>query len=309
MSSQQVWVTNSLGGYYSNNQLSKEIRHASQPLFRFRTFTQPMRETGKGKGDTVYYNKISNIASQGGTLVETEPMAKSAYTIQRGSLVVTEYGNALAMTEKLKSLSDTNVSQDLRTVLMNDQAKVLDSAAAAQFQLSKIKAVIKDTATTTITTDGVAGSNAGGNMSDKNVRDIVDYMKKLNIPRFGNTGEYVSIASVNSLRGLYDHFEAKTVNTTMMNAIKGYIGSYYGTAFNEETNVLSNALQTNYGEAVFFGNDAVREGIVVDAEVRLEIPKDFGRDQAIAWYYLGGFQKVWDYAVDSEERIIHVTSL
>ena len=48
--SQQIWATNSLGGYYSNNQLSKQIRHAAQPLMKFRQFAQPMSEAGKNKG-------------------------------------------------------------------------------------------------------------------------------------------------------------------------------------------------------------------------------------------------------------------
>jgi hypothetical protein len=65
---------------------------------------------------------------------------------------------------------------------------------------------------------------------------------------------------------------------------------------------------TAYGEAVFFGADAIREGIVIPEEIRIDLPKDFGRDQGIAWYYLGGFVKTWDYATDTEEHIVHVTS-
>lgn len=65
---------------------------------------------------------------------------------------------------------------------------------------------------------------------------------------------------------------------------------------------------TAFGEAVFFGGDAVREGIVIPEEIRIDLPKDFGRDQGIAWYYLGGFVKTWDYSTDGETRIIHVTS-
>jgi len=72
--------------------------------------------------------------------------------------------------------------------------------------------------------------------------------------------------------------------------------------------VLSNILNTYYGEAVFFGADAVREGIVCPEEIRIDIPKDFGRDQATAWYALLGFVKTWDFSADGETRIIHVTS-
>jgi hypothetical protein len=81
--------------------------------------------------------------------------------------------------------------------------------------------------------------------------------------------------------------------------------------FVEETNFLSNADGSNglYGEAVFFGADAVREGVAIPEEIRVGIPADYGRDQGIAWYALLGFQQVWDFSSDGETRIIVVDSL
>jgi len=42
--SQQLWVVNSLGGYLSNNVLAKQIRHAAQPLMKFRQIGGSKRE-------------------------------------------------------------------------------------------------------------------------------------------------------------------------------------------------------------------------------------------------------------------------
>ena len=186
-------------------------------------------------------------------------------------------------------------------------AKVLDAAVAAQFATSYVKAQIVNTATTSITTNSTPAGTAGANMSDKNVRDIVDFMKKNNYPRYDGQN-YISIAATNSIRGLYDYFETKIQYTDARPMFRGEIGTYYGTRFIEETNYLSNVLNSSYGEAVFFGADAVREGIVIPEEIRIDLPKDFGRDQGIAWYYLGGFVKTWDWSVDGEERIVHVSS-
>ena len=88
----------------------------------------------------------------------------------------------------------------------------------------------------------------------------------------------------------------------------GEVGEYYGCRFVEETNVLRNTLgsSTLYGEAVFLGGDAVREGVVVPEDIRIDLPKDFGRDQAIAWYYMGGFKLVWGAASADECHVIHV---
>jgi N4-gp56 family major capsid protein len=299
-------MTDSLGGYMGSDELSKKVRHAAQTMQRFRQFTDPEAAQGKNSGDTVLFDKISNIATAGGTLSETSTIPKTNYTITQGSLVVGEYGNSIPFTLKVKTLAEVSVPDAVTTVLRNDMAKVLDSAVATQFQTSDYKAVCLNTATTTFSSEGTAAAAAVANMSDKNVRDIIDRMKILNIPKVN--GEYISVNSTNSLRGLYDFFEAKAQNTTMAPLAIGEVGKYYGCRFIEETNVLSNVLATYYGESVFFGADAVREGIVIPEEIRMDIPKDFGRDQATAWYALLGFVKTWDFSSDGETRIIHVTS-
>jgi len=221
-----------------------------------------------------------------------------------------EYGNSIPFTLKVQSLSDISVSDNIKTVLRDDMAKVLDSAAASVFTATDYLAVVVNTASTEFDTDGTATTTALGNMSDKNVRDIIDRMKTLNIPRYDGSN-YVCIASTNSIRGLYDFFEPKITQTNSKILASGEVGTYYGCRFVEETSFLSNVLGSSdiYGEAVFFGSDAVREGIAIPEDIRIGIPTDFGRDQGIAWYYLGGFSETWDYSTDSECRIIHLTSL
>jgi N4-gp56 family major capsid protein len=307
---QQLWMTNSLGGYLSNNTLSAQIRHRSQTMQKFRQFVSMEPSAGASRGDKVFFNKISNIATAGGTLTETDTIPKSNYTITQGTLQLAEFGNSVPFTLKAKTLAEVQVPEIVRTVLRNDMAKVLDSAAATQFKTNDYIATITNTATTTFGTAGAALATAGANMSDKNVRDIVDRMKTLNIPRYDGEN-YICVASTNSVRGLYDFFEAKAVQTTMAPLYRGEVGTYYGCRFVEETNFLSNADGSGglYGEAVFFGADAVREGVAIPEEIRVGIPADYGRDQGIAWYALLGFQQVWDFSSDGETRIIVVDSL
>jgi len=308
--SQQIWATNSLGGYLSNNVLSKQIRHAAQPMMKFRQFVNAEAAVGKNRGDKMFFNKISNISTAGGTLTETSTIPKRNYTIVQSTLTVNEYGNAIPFTLKVQSLADVTVPDMVKTVLRNDMAKVLDSAAAAEFKTCVYKAAVVNTATTTFSTSGTASATSSGSMSDKNVRDVIDQLKKLNVPRYDGNN-YICIASTNSIRGLYDFFEAKIAQTSAKPLYNGEVGQYYGCRFIEETNILSNTLGSGSvdGEAVFFGGDAVREGIVIPEDIRIDLPKDFGRDQAIAWYYLGGFKLTWDFTNDSETRIIHLTSL
>lgn len=305
---EQLYATSSLGGYYAVPQLSKEIRIIAQPMMKFRKYCKPMDLAGRNKGDKIYFNKNTNPTSLGGTISETSTIPKTGYTVAQSSLSMTEYGLAIPYTQKLQSLGEISIDDVVRTQLRNSMAKVLDSTAAAQFQAATLKMTIVNTATTSSATTAATATSTA-NMSDKNVRDIVDKMKVLNIPKWDGT-TYQCIASTNSLRGLYDFFEPKAQQTNLSTLRAGSVGEYYGCMFEEETNVLSNTLGSGsiYGEAVFFGEDAVREGIAVGEEIRMNTPIDFGRDLALAWYYLGGFQIVWDYATDSTTRIIHVTS-
>ena len=56
-----------------------------------------------------------------------------------------------------------------------------------------------------------------------------------------------------------------------------------------------------------FAEDAVIEGVCTAEEVRDGLPGDHGRDQSSAWYYLGGWSKVWPVAA-GDNRIIRVRS-
>lgn len=306
---EQLYATSSLGGYYAVPQLSKEIRLLSQPMMKFRKYCKPMDMVGRNKGSQVYFNKHSNLTSNGGTISETATIPKTGYTLVQDSMSVTEYGVAVPYTQKLQTLGEISVDDVTRMQLKNSLAKVLDSAAGACFETSDYKAVIVNTATTSFSSAGAVTDTATSNMSDKNVRDIIDRMKILNIPRWdGST--YQCIASTNMIRGLYDFFEPKIQQTNAAPLRDGSIGNYYGCQFEEETNFLSNVMGVTsaQGEAVFFGADAVCEGIVIGEEIRVNTPQDFGRDLALAWYYLGGFKCMWDFSTDAETRIIHVTS-
>ena len=215
--------------------------------------------------------------------------------------------NSVPFTEKLEVLSKINVPELTRIALTNDMAKTLDSQAAIQFTATEYKVVCETTASTVITTNGTPGTAAGANPSDKNIRDIVDDLKKKNVPKFGD-GKYKSILSTNAIRGVYDFFEAKANFTTMGIAASGIVGIYYGLLLMEETNFLSNTLNSSFGEGIVFGLDAVREKIVTPEEIRIKIPSDFGRDRGIAWYYMGNFKITWNFTNDAEAHIAHIST-
>ena len=91
----QIWATNSLGGFMYSLNLSDELREALQPMTRFRQFCDADEAVGKGRGQTWTWDTVQDIATAGGTLVETATMPETNSTITQGTLTITEYGNSV----------------------------------------------------------------------------------------------------------------------------------------------------------------------------------------------------------------------
>lgn len=312
---QGVWVTGSLGGYLYSPKLSKQMREQAAPLFVFRNFVD-LSEKGLGAnaGDRVPFAKRLRIDSRGGTLVETATMPKNTIKFVTDSVLVTEYGNGVNYTGKLEALAEFNMKDQYQKGLVEDQKDTIDNAIATQFQSAKYKAVCTNTATTIFTTNGTATITATANLSDKNVRDVVDYLMIAQVPKFKGGDYYIGILSVKSMRGVYDYLQAVAQYAEPEYRFKNEVGQYYSARHVAENNILSNTKNTSYGEGLYFGDEAVVEAVAKAEELRYE-EVDVGRSKTLAWYAILGFKKMWDLANDDLnstgkgiERIVHVTS-
>ena len=313
----QLWLTGSLGGFCYSPKLSKQMREQAAPLFVFRNFVD-ISEKGLGanKGDRVPFVKRLRIDTRGGTLVETTTFPKNRIKFITNSVQVTEYGNGVDYTQKLESLSEFNMKDQFQKGLVQDQKDTIDLAVATQFQSGAFKAVATNTATTVFTSNGTATATASANISDKNWRDIIDYLMKSQAPKFKGGDYYMGILSVNSMRGVYDYLQAVAQYAEPEFRFKNEVGQYYGARGVAENNILSNAKGSAgaYGEALFFGDEAVVESVAVAEELRYE-ETDMARSKTLGWYAIAGWKKMWDLATDDLnstgkgiERIVHVTS-
>ena len=311
-----LYATNSLGGFLSAPELSQKLRVAAQPLKRFRAFTSPLGAGGAHRNANVFFDKIGNVASAGGVLIETNTIAETTVGVQQGTATMQEYGNAIAYTGRLISLSQLSPEDAIAIALRNDAAKALDSAAGTQFTSAEVKAVQSASGNVVFTTNGTATATATVNLSGTNVRLGVDRLRKANIP-FVDGSNYVLITAVGGYSGFFSDTAtggfvdvSKYTDLLAQNMFRGEIGKYYMTRIVEETNLLPNTIGSGAGlsAAVLFGDDAVKEVVAVPEELREKIPTDYGRSQGLAWYALLGFQKIWSQATDSEEHIIHYTS-
>lgn len=314
---QGVWTTASLGGYLFSPKLSDQMRAQAAPMFVFRNFVD-LSEKGLGanKGDKVPFVKQLRIDTRGNTLVETTTMPRNTIKFTTDSVQVNEYGNGVDYTQKLESLAQFNMKDQYQKGLVQDQKDTIDSAICVQFQSAKFKAVATNTATTVITSNGTATATASANISDKNVRDIVDTLMLKQVPKFKGGDYYMGILSVRSMRGVYDYLQAVAQYAEPEFRFKNEVGQYYSARHVAENNILSNALgsATTYGEGLYFGDEAVVESVAVPEELRYQ-ETDVGRSKTLAWYAILGWKKMWDLTNDDLnstgkgiERIIHVTS-
>jgi N4-gp56 family major capsid protein len=305
----QVYSVSSLGGYGAVPQLTAEVRDQAQPLIRFRQFDDLIDGYGGSrKGDTFNWDIIANVATAGGTLVETSTIPRTNFTINQGTGSITEYGNAIPYTKKLKTLSQIEIDGATRRALRNDMVKVLDSAVHAQFDAAKIRYVGTATDGGAFTTNGTATATCTSQLNKYHVKAIVDYLQKnmLAPPYDGNS--YMAIVTVAAHNGLYTDVEAVMQYTKY--PANGEFGMYYNCRFVKETHILDNDMGNGslYGQAFFFGEETVAEA-VAEAEHIMFQPDyvDFQRNPALAWYFIGGF-KIMHFA-NPDNRIVKYTSV
>lgn len=313
----QQYSTGSLGGYTSQPYLTQRMRAVAQPQFRFRQFVDVKEAIGKNRGDTWIYDRRGNVATQGTTLAETNTIPQTNFVIGQGSGVITEYGNSVPYTGKLEALGQIMIEPQVEQALRDDMVKTLEKACGDEYVKTEFVAVCSATNSVVITTNGTATAVATADLTAYNTRQIVDFMKKKLVPRFDGSS-YVCIASTAALSGMFSDTAAggwadvsKYTGEFAKNIFNGEVGKYYLTRFVEETGYFSNSIGngSTHGAAVFFGSDNVYEAVAVPEEVRVKVSVDYGRDQGLAWYFLGGFKIVWTYATaPAEQHIVYVTS-
>lgn len=301
----QVWAVSSLGGYLYSRQLSNVLRMNVQPLVKFRQFADvhDISQQGKKKGDTFTWDVVSDVATAGGVLIETNTMPETNFTITQGTLTITEAGNSVPYSGKLDNLSKFPVEDIIKKALKNDTVKSVDRLAWGQFNQTLLRVIPTGgtgTAAVTLYTNGTVTGTNNVAYNNGHAKSIVDAMKERNIPAY-IADDYYAIAWPTTLRTFKNNLETiHQYSDTGFNLImNGEIGRYENTRYIEQTNIpkglgTDGVTTTPWVNGVsdwifFFGNDTVAEAIAVPEEMRGKIPTDYGRSKGIAWYYLGGF--------------------
>jgi N4-gp56 family major capsid protein len=190
----QVYSVSTLGGNWSQPYLSERLRHIAQHMFRGRQFVDVKEAIGKQRGDTWLFDKAGNVATQGGTLVETNTIPETNFVTNQGTGQIFEYGNSIPFTQKLMNLAQFQLEPVTEQKLRDDMVKVLESACMGQYIKTDFIAVQSASNNVVFTTNGTATATATANLSAANTRSIVDFMKKKLIPKYDGRN-YVCIAN------------------------------------------------------------------------------------------------------------------
>lgn len=318
----QIWATDSLGGYMYADNLSDKLRETVQPMVKFRQFCDVKNAAGKGKGENFHWDVYKDVQTQGGTLVETNTMPESNFTIVQGTLTITEYGNAVPYSGKLEALAQHTVRKPVMRALRRDATKAFDIAAHAQFDNCALRVVGTTTAAVALTTDGTATATNSVAFGKLHVQAITDLMKERDIPAYVNE-DYYAISHPTTIRPLKTALESvyQYVNEGFQMILNGEIGRYDNVRFTEQTHIPKGGAadsttfnpETRTADAwdnalsswiYFCGEDTVAEGIAIPEEVRAKTPTDYGRSKGVAWYYIGGFGIVHTTANPADGRIV-----
>jgi N4-gp56 family major capsid protein len=314
---QTTWTYDAPAGVYKNHALSSAIRDAAIAETKFMQFVSPEPNYGKKKGESVTITRISNIDEPSdGRVLEANRIPEDELVITTTSVTVSEWGRAVPYTSLNEDLSHIDLNSKIQKKLRDQMKLTLDTAAAAAFKANQVKAVATGAAAIQFDTAGAPTAQALSNLNVFHIERIRDYMfGTLHIPPF-MADDYIACVSTKAKRGIMDDpaWEPWNRYTTPENKFRSELGRLEGIRFIEvnHANALSGSigLAGVAGEAVFFGEDPTYLALVTDPELRTEVPKDFGRQKAVAWYAIAEFGNTWgDSANPGENRVVHFTSL
>lgn len=310
-----TWNFDAPSGTYKNHALSSRLRMAAIAQTRFMQFVRPEPGYGKKKGESITITRVANIqVPSNARLKENQRIPEDEITLSTVAITVSEWGRAVPYSSLSEDLSKFDVENMIQKALRDQMSLVLDVGAATAFKTGKIKAIPTGATSLVIDTDGTASTTATSNLLVYHVEQIRDYMfgTLLTAPYAGD--DYLALVSTKAKRGIISDpaWEKWHMYTDPGSKYRGEIGKIENVRFIEIQNsaALSGALGAGgvLGEAIFFGDDALAMVVAQDPELRAEVPKDFGRLKAVAWYGILEFGMVWDTANPGEAKVVHVTS-
>ena len=304
---------------------SKEILFQAMPILRFEQFAVKKTELGVTPGLTVAFMKYNNLdvdSVNGAALTEGIRLTTAALSAFQYKITVGEQGKAISVSELLLHASFDDVMASGARLLGRHMASSMDyqarntllSAAgnvafgyrkAAPFQGPSTNiydpGIVAANLAVISAIDGVTAGQEAYYLTPHTIKDGVEQLASLNIPRLGDT--YVAFIHPHQSRRLRDSPEwiEVTKYAAPGNFMLGEIGRINDVVFIETTQVRKNApaINTNLSwyDAIMIGDNAFGHAVSLPVELRDGGVLDFGREHALAWYAIWGFGAITPQSV------------
>lgn len=285
---------------------SKEVLFNAQPQLKFEQFANVETQLATEPGSDIKILKYANLPS-GGQLIEDQDITPVAMSASQIAVTVTEYGNAVSVTELLLRQSFDKVMTNASKLLGLDYAKIndlmlRDSLLAATGLQKKFagQAASRSALTNTDLFDTTL------------VKDGVEVLATNNVPKI-NGDFYVCILHPHQARGMRD--DSAWINASQYGApgqiFNGEIGRYEDVVFVETTHTktIANGVAHDGAtlafatyQAILLGADAFGKAVGLPVEMRDNGVESFGRKHSLAWYAIQGAKRLDD------ERVVMLES-
>ena len=286
---------------------SKEIEFKALPVMRFMQFAQVRTELGVEPGLTISMLTYNNL-TLGGKLEEARNMVTQALSGSTKQLTVTEYGNAISVSELLIQSSFDDIMAQATTLLGRDYALVLDCELrdAALTGTNKVYASKSDNTPVTQRSD----LDATCTFKVSTVKDAIEILATNNAPKAVGGTSWICFVHPHQSRGLRD--DPAWINASNYGApdalFTGEIGRIDDTRFIETTLMCNGAAAVDdpaydatlvngdvkLYQSVLFGDAYYGIAFSLPVELRDNGVEDFGRKRSLAWYSIFGVGKLHD---------------
>ena len=285
---------------------SKEIEFKALPNMRFLQFATVKTELGVEPGLTISMLTYDNLVL-GGALTEMTKLETQALSGSTKQITVTEYGNAVAVSELLVQSSFDDIMASATTLLGRDYAMVVD-CELRDVALSGTNRVYAADGTTKVASR--EGLKATCLMKVSTVKDAIEILSTNNAPKAAGGAYWICFVHPHQSRGLRD--DSAWINASNYGApeqlFTGEIGRIDDCRFIETTLMCNGACaptdpayveELKAGDipvyqAVLFGDAYYGIAFSLPVELRDNGVEDFGRKRSLAWYAIFGVGKLHD---------------
>ena len=293
---------------------SKEIEFKALPNMRFIQFAEVKTEFGVEPGLTISMLTYDNL-KLGGALTEMVSLQTQALSGSTKSLTVSEYGNAVSVSELLVQSSFDDIMSSTTTLLGRDYAMVLD-CELRDVALSGTNRIYASAGDTPVSAR--KDLTAASTLKVATIKDAIEILATNNAPKAVGGNYWICFVHPHQSRGLRD--DSAWINASNYGApeqlFTGEIGRIDDTRF-IETTLMSNGsasvsdpaydadLVKGAGEAgsenavdvykaTLFGDAYFGIAFSLPVEFRDNGVEDFGRKRSLAWYSIFGVGKLHD---------------